>query len=329
MLRLFLHIRHWLYDKNILPSHDVSVPTICVGNLAVGGTGKTPHTEYLIRLLSPQYKVAVLSRGYKRKTHGFLMADHTSTAATIGDEPMQIHRKFPDVTVAVCENRVRGVHQLQRMVPDLQVVILDDAMQHRSLRCGLTILLSAYDNLYIKDKVLPWGRLRDLKQRSLAAQAVIVTKCPPNMKPIDKRIIDNNLRLPAYQQLYFSHVVYEPIQIEGEHPLVISGIAEPEAFLNHVQHQYPKAKLMAYGDHHRFTKADEQSIIEAAAKHDCILTTEKDYERLLLTHLPDDLKEKIYAVPIRVEIDRPDELKRQLVSYIDEALKHTAKKSKA
>ena len=331
MLGLILHIRHWLYDKGIIPSHTVDIPTICVGNLALGGTGKTPHTEYLIRLLSPQYKVAVLSRGYKRKTHGFVLADHTSTAATIGDEAMQIHRKFPDVTVAVCEHRVRGVHQLQRMVPDLQVIILDDAMQHRALRCGLTIMLTAANNLYITDRLFPFGRLRDLKQRSLAAQAIIVTNCPTDMKPIDKRVIDNRLRLPAYQHLYFSHVVYEPIDVKGMKPLVISGIAHPEAFYTHIKEQFPKAELMTFADHHRFTKADEQRIIEAAQRHDCILTTEKDYERLLLTNLPDELKDTIQAVPIRISLGgkQEEEIKRQLGAYIKEELKHLQKNKQA
>ncbi len=330
MLGLFLHIRHWLYDKQILPSHKVSVPTICIGNIAVGGTGKTPHTEYLIRMLSPMYKVAVLSRGYKRKTSGFVMADHTSTAATIGDEPMQIHRKFPDITVAVCENRVRGVHQLQRMVPDLQVVLLDDAMQHRSLQCGFTVLLTALDNLYITDHLMPWGSLRDLKQRSLAAQAVIVTKCPADMKPIDQRVINNRLRLPAYQQLYFSHIVYEPIEVTGSNPLVISGIAHPEAFYAYIREQFPKASFLTFEDHHRFTKADERKIEAISAAHDCILTTEKDYERLLLTRLPDSVKQKIQAVPIRVDLDKQnDDLKRQLTAYIDEDLKHLQKNKKA
>lgn len=331
MFGLILHIRHWLYDKGILPSHTVDIPTICVGNLALGGTGKTPHTEYLIRLLSPQYKVAVLSRGYKRKTCGFVLADYTSTAATIGDEAMQIHRKFPDVVVAVCEHRVRGVHQLQRMVPDLQVIILDDAMQHRALRCGLTIMLTAENNLYITDRLYPFGRLRDLKRRSLAAQAIIVTNCPEDMKPIDKRVIDNRLHLPAYQNLYFSHVVYEHVDIAGTNPLVISGIAHPEAFYAHVKELFPKAELMAFADHHRFTKKDELRIIEAAKKHDCILTTEKDYERLLLTNLPSELKDLIQAVPIRVELrgKQEEELKRQLGAYLKEELKHQQKNKKA
>ncbi|MGN1247581.1 MAG: tetraacyldisaccharide 4'-kinase, partial [Paludibacteraceae bacterium] len=168
---LVLAIRHTLYDNHLLPSHEADIPTICVGNLAVGGTGKTPHVEYLIRLLSPRYKVAVLSRGYKRKTRGFVLADEHASASTIGDEAMQIHSKFPHVAVAVCEDRVRGVRMLKKQVEGLQVVILDDAYQHRAIRCGYYILLTPYNQLYIDDHLLPWGRLRDLKARALKANS--------------------------------------------------------------------------------------------------------------------------------------------------------------
>lgn len=300
---LGLEIRHLLYDEHLLPSHEVKVATICVGNLAVGGTGKTPHVELLVRMLKDQYKIAVLSRGYGRKTHGFMFADERSTALTIGDEPQQIHRKFPDVPLAVCENRVRGIKQLKRMVPDLQVVILDDAMQHRSLRCGLTILLTAQDNLFIDDHLLPLGKLRDLPKRHLAAQAVIITKCPEDFKPIDKRVIDNRLHLAAYQQLYFSKIAYEELDLEeGKSVLVLSGIANPKEFYNHVKASYPKAKLMAFRDHHRFNKKDIAQIDEAAGKCDYVLTTEKDYERLLMTDLPKRLGEKLKVVGIRAEL---------------------------
>lgn len=324
-----LSIRHWLYDKGFLLSRRMPVPTICVGNLAVGGTGKTPHTEYLIRLLSSQYKVAVLSRGYKRHSHGFLLADHTSTAATIGDEPMQIHRKFPDVTVAVCESRVQGVKQLLRMVPDLQVVLLDDAMQHRSLLCGHTILLTAHDNIYIDDHLLPWGMLRDLKQRSLAAQTVIITKCPDSMRPIDKRVIDNRLHLPAYQQLFFSHIVYEPLPSTIKSPLVICGIAHPETFVNYVKEQCPKAQVLTYPDHHRFGHKDEKYILAEAEKRDAVLTTEKDYERLMLTNIPTQLGDKLHVVPIQVQMGKEEEaFKRQILSYVSRELKDLHKTKK-
>ena len=216
-----LAIRHTLYDNHLLPSHEVDIPTICVGNLAVGGTGKTPHVEYLIRLLSPTYKVAVLSRGYKRKTHGFVLADENANASTIGDEAMQIHSKFPHVAVAVCEDRVRGVRMLKKQVEGLQVVILDDAYQHRAIRCGYYILLTPYDQLYIDDHLLPWGRLRDLKTRALKANCIIVTQCPPDAQPIDFRVIDNRLHLPTYQHLFFSQVKYADAQaVAGKKVLV-------------------------------------------------------------------------------------------------------------
>lgn len=321
---LGLHIRHWLYDEGFLPSHTPSVATICVGNLAFGGTGKTPHTEWLVRLLSPKYKIAVLSRGYGRKTHGFHMADDNSTALTIGDEPMQMHRKFPDLPIAVCSERMRGIKQLQRMIPDLQAVILDDALQHRSIRCGLNILLTAQNRLYIDDRVWPWGYLRDLKHRNLAAQAVIITKCPDNFKPIDKRVIENRLHLAAFQQLYFSHIVYGELPAPdgtSKSPLILTGIASPEPFINHIKQTYPKAVAMTFRDHHRFTKAEMSNIANEAQKRSYVFTTEKDYERLLLTPLVEALGKKLIVVPITVEIDRPDALEQQLTAYINETLR--------
>ena len=161
-------IRHFLFDKRLLPSYSVKVPTICVGNLAVGGTGKTPMVAYIVQLLLDHgYRPAILSRGYKRTTHGFMMADHNSTAQPLGDESMQLHLAFPDVPVAVCVHRVRGVHQLMRQVENLDVIVLDDAMQHRTLRCGYTVLLTPYDKLYIDEHMLQWGTLRDLPSRAL------------------------------------------------------------------------------------------------------------------------------------------------------------------
>ena len=326
---LGVYVRHSLYDEHILPSFSVSVPTIGIGNLAVGGTGKTPHTEWLVSQLMTRYRVAVLSRGYGRKTHGFLLADEHANAQTIGDEPMQIHRKFPDIPVAVCENRVRGVKQLMRQVPDIEVVILDDALQHRALRCGMYILLTAADNLYITDHLLPWGRLRDLQHRSLAAQAVVITKCPDSMRPIDKRVIDNRLHLPTYQKLYFSHTVFPKIETAATKPLAISGIARPDEFFDQVRRQFPKAECMAYRDHHRFTRRDQQAILAAAAKHDCVLTTEKDYERLLLTDIPAQLGDKLQVIPIAVDLrtDAPN-LLRQVTYYIDETLRHNKNTNK-
>lgn len=318
-----LAIRHTLYDNHLLPSHEVDIPTICVGNLAVGGTGKTPHVEYLIRLLSPMYKVAVLSRGYKRKTHGFVLADENANASTIGDEAMQIHSKFPHVAVAVCEDRVRGVRMLKKQVEGLQVVILDDAYQHRAIRCGYYILLTPYDQLYIDDHLLPWGRLRDLKTRALKANCIIVTQCPPDAQPIDFRVIDNRLHLPKYQHLFFSQVHYDDAQtIAGNKVLVITGIAQPEYLMEYVRKQHPNACLMAFPDHHRFYKKDVERILYKAQCYDTILTTEKDYQRLVETSLVEQLGNLLHTLPIQVVLrgDSNKDFDQDILNYVKQNL---------
>ena len=318
-----LAIRHTLYDNHLLPSHEVDIPTICVGNLAVGGTGKTPHVEYLIRLLSPTYKVAVLSRGYKRKTHGFVLADENANASTIGDEAMQIHSKFPHVAVAVCEDRVRGVRMLKKQVEGLQVVILDDAYQHRAIRCGYYILLTPYDQLYIDDHLLPWGRLRDLKTRALKANCIIVTQCPPDAQPIDFRVIDNRLHLPKYQHLFFSQVHYDDAQtIAGNKVLVITGIAQPEYLMEYVRKQHPNACLMAFPDHHRFSKKDIRKILNKVQCYDTILTTEKDYQRLVETSLVEQLGNLLHTLPIQVVLrgDSNKDFDQDILNYVKQNL---------
>ena len=318
-----LAIRHTLYDNHLLPSHEVDIPTICVGNLAVGGTGKTPHVEYLIRLLSQIYKVAVLSRGYKRKTHGFVLADENANASTIGDEAMQIHSKFPHVAVAVCEDRVRGVRMLKKQVEGLQVVILDDAYQHRAIRCGYYILLTPYDQLYIDDHLLPWGRLRDLKTRALKANSIIITQCPPDAQPIDFRVIDNRLHLPTYQHLFFSQVKYANTQaVAGKRVLVLTGIAQPEYLMEYVRKQHPNACLMAFPDHHRFNKKDVERILYKAQCYDTILTTEKDYQRIVETSLVEQLGNLLHTLPIQVVLrgDSNKDFDQDILNYVKQNL---------
>ena len=316
-------IRHALYDNRLLPSHEMAIATICVGNLAVGGTGKTPHVEYLIRLLSPMYKVAVLSRGYKRKTHGFVLADEHASASTIGDEAMQIHSKFPHVAMAVCEDRVRGVRMLKKQVEGLQVVILDDAFQHRAIRCGYYILLTPYNQLYIDDHLLPWGRLRDLKTRALKANSIIVTQCPPDAQPIDFRVIDNRLHLPTYQHLFFSQVQYADAQsVAGNKVLVLTGIAQPEYLMAHIRNQYPDACLMAFPDHHRFSRKDVKKILEKAQGYDAVITTEKDYQRLAETPIPEQLGHRLQTLPIQVVLrgDSNKDFDQDILNYVKQNL---------
>ena len=315
-------VRHVLFDQHLIPSFEVDIPTICVGNIAVGGTGKTPMTAYIVRLLLQNgYHPAILSRGYKRATRGFVMADSYSTVETIGDEAMQLHRAFPDVPIAVCEHRVRGVKQLKRQVEHLDVVVLDDAMQHRAIRCGFTVLLTAYDHLYIDDHMLPWGMLRDLPSRALKADAVVVTKCPKGIRPIDMRVVDNRLHLPTYQQLHFAGIDYAPLEQEGN-PLVLCGIAQPQYMIDYVRTLYPQAELMAYPDHHHYTPEDIEAILVKAAKFDFMLTTEKDIQRLRTTPLVERLQaqhKRLIALPISVRFCTPHEaFDRQILSYVHE-----------
>lgn len=315
-------IRHLLYDQHILPSFTMDVPTICVGNLAVGGTGKTPMVAYIVRLLlNHGYHPAILSRGYKRQSRGFVMADHYATVESIGDEAMLLHRMFPDVPIAVSEGRVRGIRQLKRQVKELDVVVLDDGMQHRALRCGFYVLLTPYDRLYIDDHMLPWGTLRDLPSRALKADAIVVTKCPDTIQPIDMRVVDNRLHLPTYQQLHFSGIAYAQLEKEGN-PLVLCGIAQPHYMMEHVQQSYPQAQLMAFPDHYKYTERDIDVILERAKTFDFVLTTEKDLQRLRTTTLMDRLQaqgKRLIALPIRTRFCTPAEaFDRQIITYVRE-----------
>ena len=318
--KLGVAIRHMLFNQHILPSFSVPVPTICVGNLAVGGTGKTPMTEYLVRLLSPKYKVAVLSRGYKRETHGFLIADSKSTVRTIGDEPLQLHRKFPNIVVAVSADRVSGMKRLKQAYPDLQVVILDDAFQHRRIRCGMNILLTAADSLYVDDQFLPLGRLRDNKRQSLRADIVVVTKCPDNLKPIEKRIIETRLHLPSYQSLFFSHIQYPAIEHQGK-ALLLTAIARPEYLEAQMKKVYPSLEALSYPDHHAFSRSEVQFIEKKAQFYDVVYTTEKDLTRLEALPLSDALRAKLMPVPITMRIDEQESFDKKIMQYMHENLK--------
>ena len=311
-------VRNTLYNNYILPSYVVNIPTIAIGNLAVGGTGKTPMTEYLVRLLSSEYKIAVLSRGYGRKTRGFRLATAEDTAQTIGDEPMLIHTHFPHLPVAVCEDRVLGINQLQLLIPDLQCVILDDAYQHRKLRAGFYILLTAYDNLYVNDYMLPRGNLRDLPAESARANAVIVTKCPDVISDVDRQMIHRTLHLASHQHLYCSRIAYDSLPVDST-PLLITGIANPKLLLDHIQRQFPDTELLAFPDHHDFTSKDILTILDKATKYDYVVTTEKDYMRMKSTSLINALTDKLQVLPITTELaDDHGAFDLQILSYLTE-----------
>ena len=317
-------IRNWLFDQEILSSTSFNIPTISVGNLSVGGTGKTPHTELILSILQSEWKTAVLSRGYKRKTKGFLLADTKSTSQTIGDEPFQIFLKFPDVTVAVDEKRVHGVRILMDRIPDLQAVVLDDAFQHRYIQPGLSILLTDYAHLYSQDMVLPAGRLREWKSGSKRANIIVVTKCPEDMKPIDMRVFETELKpennqllffscfkyneiIPVFPQSDFEEWTFQKIKETNAEILLVAGIVSPKPILEKLEKYTTKVNTLFFEDHHAFQIKDFNSInkqfdsISTADK--IILVTEKDAARLVTnTNFPDALKSRTFALPIRVEI---------------------------
>ena len=317
-------VRNWLFDREIIQSTTFDIPVINVGNLAVGGTGKTPHTEYIIQSLQADWKIGMLSRGYKRETSEFCIADENTDSRKIGDEPYQIHKKFPDIAVAVHEKRVPGVKTLLKLDPKIQVIVLDDAYQHRYIHAGLSILLTDYSNLYSKDLPLPVGNLREWKSGSKRADIIVVTKCPLNLKPIDMRLIEVELKPENKQSLFFSGYVYNEItavfpDIEPEtwslakvretkaSVLLIAGIVSPEPIIEHIKKFTTKVSTVFFNDHHNFQTKDYSLIMSKfdalKSVEKIILTTEKDAARMISdTNFPEQLKSKIFALPIRVEI---------------------------
>ena len=231
---------------------------------------------------------------------------------------MLIHTHFPDIPVAVCADRVQGVKLLQHMIPDLQCVILDDAYQHRKLRAGFYILLTSYDNLYVNDHMLPRGTLRDLPAESARANAVVVTKCPRTMQPIDRRIVSNSLRLASYQHLYYSSIGYAPLQLSST-PLLVAGIANPAPLLEHLQLKFPATELLAFADHRNFTKSDIRLILSKAEHYKHVVTTEKDYMRMQQTLLVEALGDKLHVLPIQTDLGIDQEaFNRQVLLYVSE-----------
>lgn len=305
-------LRNWLYDKNIFKSASFNFPIICVGNLAAGGTGKTPMVEYLIVLLKDKFVTATLSRGYKRKTEGFAIATTGTTALEIGDEPMQFHEKFPGITVAVGEERLVAIPQLLHDKPTTQVIILDDAFQHRSVRAGLNILLTEYKNLYTRDLMLPSGDLRDIRLSSKRADIIIVTKCKTGITEEEKRSIMKEIGPLANQNVYFTEIIYgKPYHLFNKQEMFITadmdtlllcGIANPrplKEFLTTHVHTYD---MLRFPDHHIFNSDDLEEIKKQFnkinSKKKIILTTEKDAVRLQKFEM--ELKDfPIYVIPIQ------------------------------
>lgn len=325
-------IRNFFFNTGILKSESFSVPVICVGNISVGGTGKTPHTEMLIAELSKDFRVACLSRGYKRRTSGFVLAGPHSTADEIGDEPLQIKNKFPDITVACDANRVRGIEKLLALSPRPEVIVLDDAFQHRYVRAGKNIVLTDYNHPCYKDYLLPAGRLRETPGALKRADYIIVTKCPPNLTPLEKRIISKHLKIKPYQKLFFSGMQYGPIRrLSGNEPapslnarsslLCVTGIARPEPYIEYLKQFTPNITTLKYPDHHHFSIRDIRNIQtvfeEIYNPEKYIFTTEKDAARLRSCQLPEDIKRNICYIPIEpVFVNKKEILIQELKDYV-------------
>lgn len=318
-------LRGALYDAGLIRSHAFPLPVICVGNITVGGTGKTPHTEYLLRLLMPEWRVAVLSRGYKRRSRGYQLASASTPMPRIGDEPWQMKHKFPEAYVAVDRDRCHGIRRLlaDPETRDLDVVLLDDAFQHRRVRPSLNIVLVDYHRLVTDDCLLPAGRLREGTAALRRAHIVVVTKCPRSTTPMGFRVVQKALSLLPCQQLFFSTLRYglltplfggtaRSIDLidQHEHVLLLTGIASPEQMMLDLAPYTRRVTPLSFPDHHAFTAADVRRIEEAfqaLPEPRLVITTEKDASRLIQIHdFSPALRQSIYTLPVEVEIMRDE-----------------------
>ena len=326
---LVVYIRNKCYDLRIFTSTEFDLPIICVGNLAVGGSGKTPTTEYLVALLG-DYKIAILSRGYGRKTRGYILADNKATAVTIGDEPMQYFQKFKHVTVAVCEDRVYGIEKLK---DTHDVILLDDAYQHRRLKAGFNILLFEFAKLQGFQSLLPAGNLREPFYATNRAQSILVTKSPAIIADESRVVIANKLSLQTHQILAFSTIsygkltnLYNGTEIENDQTLAVfllTGIANPIPLKEYLKHEGFDVTSFEYPDHHRFTTSDIKQLVQAFDVHPSqrkiIITTEKDGQRLLDNNLKDLLLNlPVYYLPIKIELNAEDKNKfdQKILAYV-------------
>ena len=317
-------LRNYLFDKGILKSYSFEIPVIAVGNLNVGGTGKTPQIEYLICLLSSKYKVATLSRGYKRKSEGFVLADADSNAEILGDEPFQYFKKFPNVQVAVDADRRNGIEQLLNQNQKPEVILLDDAFQHRKVKAGFYILLTAYGDLFCDDFILPTGNLRESRNGSKRADLIIVTKCPANISEAEQEAISVKLRrflLRRNDKVFFSSIDYDDkvyndteslsvSEIKSTPKLLLAGIANPKPFFDFLQADTDD--IMTFADHHHFSES-EITDIKNKANDKIIITTEKDFVRLEAKIL----KRQLFYLPIKSKlVSNQETFDQTILNYV-------------
>lgn len=321
-------VRNLLFRLGIKKETSFDLPVIAVGNLAVGGTGKTPHVEYLLGFLMRNYRVAVLSRGYKRQTQGYVLADENASVQSVGDEPLQIKKKFPRATVSVCEKRVEGINRLLKEDLKPDIILLDDAFQHRYVKPGLRILLSDYNRPYRKDFVMPAGRLRENRLGARRADIVIMTKCPDSISEQTFSAMREKIERTAKADVFFTKIAYAGMKdvhtgkdaavesLKRKRILLLTGIANPTPMVEYVQNYTKETSLLSFPDHHHFTDKDIADIRDRYKENfDCILTTEKDAMRLEsddFTNIP------LYYLPIGIRVleDKEEEFKAVVETFI-------------
>ena len=333
---LAVGVRNELFNLKILRSKSYEFPVIGIGNITVGGTGKTPHVEYIINMIKRSCRVAVLSRGYKRSSKGYVLADANTPMTMIGDEPFQMKKKFPEVIVAVDEKRTDGIDKLMQLNEKPDVVVLDDCYQHRYVKPGMQILLVDYNHMPGDDHLLPAGRLREPAANRDRADIIIVTKCPADMKPIDFRVLTKTINAYPYQKLFFSTMEYQQLyklfdnevslsltDIPAEaNILLLTGIARPEQMHAELHKQAKNITHLSFGDHHDFTANDATTInttFAAMPEKRIIITTEKDASRLMfLEGLSDEVRQNLYVLPIMVRFlnEQEDRFHKLIADFV-------------
>ncbi len=332
---LIVWVRNLLFDAGVLRSVSFPFPVISVGNLSAGGTGKTPHIEYLVRLLSPSKKVATLSRGYRRKTTGFVLADETSDARTVGDEPLQFFKKFPFIRVAVDQKRVRGIRLIKEKFPETDVVLLDDAFQHRYVDSGKSILLTDYRTLFYEDHMLPSGTLREFRRGAQRADIIIVTKTPKIFSPITRKRILEEMKPAGHQKVFFSYLKYGGIIPVFAPPpempqkvisiLLFTGIANDYPLKEHLERECSDLSSLKFPDHHDYTDKDIQTILrrfnDLPTHKKIMVTTEKDCMRLKNSKFEDSFKNlPLFCIPVEIEFHGNDKAQfdQEILHYVSE-----------
>lgn len=316
-------MRNKFFDWGVLKQHEFDVPIVVVGNLTVGGTGKTPHVEHIVDAMRHSHHIAVLSRGYKRKTKGFVLAGQRSTPSDIGDEAYQIYHKFNGhVTMAVCEDRVKGINELLKIDPMINLIVLDDAFQHRYVKPTVSILITEYGRPVYSDKLLPYGHLRESVRGMGRADIVITAKCPDGIKQIDYRLVSKHLDLYPYQKLFFSRFAYRNLvplfpdavrsvpyldwMTQSDSILAMAGIGNPRPFIRYLKSFLPRVKVNIFPDHHNYRRKDIEIIKNRynsmKGENRIIITTEKDAVRLACNpYFPHELKAVTFYLPVEVE----------------------------